>query len=586
MDIRKTKIVCTLGPATDDTGVLEKMMLAGMNVARINFSHGTHEEHKVRIDNFKKVRDKHSLPVALLLDTKGPEIRIKTFKEGFADIAEGQRFTFTTKDIEGDANAVSINYKGLPADLKQGSRLLVDDGLVAFEVEKLTANDIVCRAVNSGRIGNRKSINVPGTSLKMVYMSDTDRQDIIFGIKNDVDFVAASFVRSAADVMEVRKVLEENGGEDIKIIAKIENGEGVENSDEILKVSDGIMVARGDMGVEIPLEQLPGIQKMLIKKCYKAGKMVITATQMLDSMIRNPRPTRAETTDVANAIYDGTSALMLSGETAVGKYPVDAVETMDKIAIFTEKAINYQDEFRINSQNNQINVADAISHATCTTAHDLGATAIVTVTKTGTTARMISKFRPECPIIATTTSKKAFRQMSLSWGVCPLMAEEKYTTDDLFDHAVDKSVEAGLASNGDLVVITAGVPVGISGNTNILKVHLVGHVLVQGKHVNDLHVSGNLCVAKTEEDAIENFSDGDILVIPKTSNKLLDILKRSSGIITEEDGMTSHGAIVGMTLNIPVITGAAGATKILKSGTTVTVDSTKGLVYSGVIKVM
>ncbi len=586
MDIRKTKIVCTLGPATDDVNVLEKMMLAGMNVARLNFSHGTHEEHKIRIDKFKKIRDKHKMPVALLLDTKGPEIRVKTFKEGFVDIEEGQRFTFTTKSVEGDGNIVSINYKNLPADLKQGNRLLVDDGLVAFEVEKLTSTDIICRAINSGRIANRKSINVPGVSLKMVYMSDTDKNDIIFGINQGIDFIAASFVRSSEDVLEVRKVLEENGGGHIKIIAKIENGEGVENSDKILKVSDGIMVARGDMGVEIPLEQLPGIQKMLIKKCYKAGKMVITATQMLDSMIRNPRPTRAETTDVANAIYDGTSALMLSGETAVGKYPVEAVETMDKIAISTEKAINYQDEFKINAQSNSPNVADAISHATCTTAHDLGASAIVTVTKTGTTARMISKFRPDCPIIATTTSKTAFHQLALSWGICPLMAEEKYTTDDLFDHAVDRSVEAGLVSSGDLVVITAGVPVGISGNTNILKVHLVGHVLVQGNRVNDLNVSGNLCVANTEEEALENFVSGDILVISKTTNKLLEILKRARAIITEEDGTTSHGAIVGMTLNIPVITGAKGAVKILKSGTTVTVDSAKGLVYSGVIKVM
>jgi len=584
--MKKTKIICTLGPSTDDPEVLEKMIYCGMNIARLNFSHGTHEEHKVKIDTFKEIRNRTGLPIALILDTKGPEIRIKTFENGCIDIVEGQTFTFTSKKIIGNNEKVSINYKNLSKDVTRGNKILVDDGLIAFNVVETTETDIICTAINSGKISDRKSINIPGVSIKMEYMSETDRDDIIFGIENDVDFIAASFVRNSYDVMEIRKILEKNNGKDIKIIAKIENNEGVSNIDDIIKVSDGIMVARGDMGVEIPLEELPIIQKMLIKKCYKAGKMVITATQMLDSMIRNPRPTRAETTDVANAIYDGTSAIMLSGETAVGKYPVLAVETMSKIAEHTENAINYKGQFYTESIRFTPNVTDAISHATCTTAHDLGATAIITVTKTGNTARMISKFRPECPIVATTTSDKVYRQLSLSWGVIPIKAEEKYTTDDLFDHAVDVSTEAGLVKNGDLVVITAGVPVGISGNTNILKVHLVGHVLVQGSKVNDLTVSGKLCVAESEQDAINSFIDGDILVIEKTSNLIIDLIKHASGIITEEDGISSHGAIVGMTLNIPVIAGAKGATKILKSGTTVTLDSSRGLVYSGVVKVL
>ncbi len=584
--MRKTKIICTLGPSTDDETMLEKMMLAGMNVARLNFSHGSYEEHKKRMDSVKKIREKHGLPVPIMLDTKGPEIRIKTFKESPVTIEKGQKFTFTTEEVEGDNTIVSITYESLLKDISRGNRILVDDGLVGFKVDDITDKEIICTALNDGVLSNRKSINIPGVPVKMNYMSEVDKEDIIFGIKEDVDVIAASFVRSAYDILEIRKVLEENGGQDIKIIAKIENNEGVNNIDEIIKVSDGIMVARGDMGVEIPLEQLPGIQKMLIKKCYTVGKVVITATQMLESMIKNTRPTRAETTDVANAIYDGTSGIMLSGETAVGNHPDLVVATMSLIAESTEKNINYEKRFSARENVFSPNVADAISHATCTTAHDLSATAIITVTKTGLTARTISKFRPACPIIATTVSKKAFRQMSLSWGVVPLMCEEKYTSDELFEHAVDIATQHGYVKNGDIVVITAGMPVGISGNTNVLKVHLVGHVLVEGSSVNDLNVSGKLCVAKDEGEALAEFCDGDILVINKTSNTLLKILKHASGIITEEDGSMSHGAIVGMTLNIPVITGAKGATTLLKTGTTVTMDSARGLVYSGVVKIM
>ncbi len=580
----KTKFVCTLGPAVGDAKMIEKLIVGGMNVARINFSHGTHESHQIMINEFKKAREKTRMPVALLLDTKGPEIRIGTFNEGKVELKEGQTFTLTTESIEGDSTRVSVSYPKLSQELPNGTMILIDDGLIACRVISTTKNDVICKVINPGIISDRKSINIPGVSVKMPYVSEKDRDDLLFGIQNDFDFVAASFVRTHYDVLDVRKILEENGGKGIRIISKIENGEGVENIDEIIKASDGIMIARGDMGVEIPLEELPAIQKMLIKKCYQAGKMVITATQLLDSMIRNPRPTRAETTDVANAIYDGTSALMLSGETAIGKYPLESLETMSRITGKTEGSINYIKRFEESHMVFAPNVTNAISHATCTTAHDLGAAAIITVTKSGHTARMISKFRPQCPIIATSTSEKIVRQLNLSWGVIPMVSAEKSSTDDLFEHAVDISMKTGLIKNGDLVVITGGMPVGISGNTNILKVHLVGHVLVQGFSVNHLSVSGNLCVAQNEDEALATFNDGDILVIPSTSNKVLEILKKCSAIITEEDGMSTHGAIVGMTLNLPVITGAMGATKLLKSGTTVTVDSERGLVYSGVVK--
>lgn len=583
--MQKTKIVCTLGPSTDSPEVLKKIIKSGMSVARVNFSHGTYESHSQRIDAFKKIRTELKRPIALLLDTKGPEIRLGTFKNGKAELKQGQSFTLTTTEIEGDETKAFINYKGLPGDIMPGSPILIDDGLIEMKVEGTTEDEIICRVINGGPVSDRKSLNVPGTSISMPYISAKDQEDLMFGIKNDFDFIAASFVRNAHDVMDIRKILEDNGGSAIKIIAKIENGEGVANIDEIIKVSDGIMVARGDMGVEIPFVELPAIQKMLIEKCYKAGKMVITATQLLDSMIRNPRPTRAETTDVANAVYDGTSALMLSGETAIGKYPVESVETMAKIAIRTESAINYKKRFE-QSHITSPNVTDAISHATVTTAHDLEAAAIITVTRSGHTAKMVSKFRPESPIIAVTVNPKVQRQLNLSWGVIPLLGEEKDTSDELFEHAVEKALEHELLDNGDLVVIAGGTPAGISGNTNTLKVHLVGHVLVQGTPVNELNVSGSLCVAANEEQAIRDFNEGDILVIPFTSNKLLSVLKKAKGIISEADGITSHAAVVGMTLDIPVITGAKGATQILKSGTLVTMDSARGLIYSGVVKLL
>lgn len=471
--MRKTKIVCTLGPATKDENVLRKLMEEGMDVARLNFSHGTHEDHKKRIEMIKKLRRELDKPVAILLDTKGPEIRTRDFQGDKVTVEDGQIFTLTPRELLGDNTVASITYKNLAKDIQVGTTILIDDGLIKMEVEAINDEDIRCKVIHGGIISNHKGINVPGVHLNMPYVSEQDIEDIKFGIENDVDFVAASFVRSAKDVLEIRDLLNANGGERINIISKIENAEGINHIDDIIYVSDGIMVARGDMGVEIAGEEVPIIQKMIIRKVYNAGKQVVTATQMLDSMVKNPRPTRAETTDVANAIYDGTSAIMLSGETAAGLYPVEAVQTMVRIAERTEQDIDYCKRFFQRERTANPNVTDAVCHATCTTAIDLNASAIVTVTKSGTSARMVSKYRPDCNIIAGTTSQKAYRQLNMSWGVTPIHLEEKNEIFDLFDHAVETAEKRGLLSSGDTVVLTAGVPLGVSGNTNILKVEVV-----------------------------------------------------------------------------------------------------------------
>ena len=480
--MRRTKIVCTLGPATKDDKILRALIDNGMNVARQNFSHGTHESHKIDHDRVIRIAKEAGKPVATLLDTKGPEVRLRKFKGGAKpEILTGGTFILTTREEEGTIERASISYKGLPGDISTGTRILIDDGNVILRCNEIKDNgdgtsDIVCSVLNGGVLSDNKGVNVPGVKLSMPYISEVDESDIRFAAQENFDFVAASFVTCADDVLEVRKILEEEGRPDIRIIAKIESGDGVRNIDSILHVADGIMVARGDMGVEIPFEEIPQIQKMLIKKGYNANKQVITATQMLESMIKNPRPTRAETTDVANAIYDGTSAIMLSGETAAGKYPIDAVKTMALIAETTEKNTNYKKLFEIHSENDEYfchEVTEAISHATVTTAHDLDAAAIITVTKGGTTARRLSKFRPECPIIALTTSELTARQMNMSWGLVPGIVEEESDTDKLIEVAIKKSVNMGLLKHGDLVVVTAGVPLGVSGNTNMMRVETV-----------------------------------------------------------------------------------------------------------------
>ncbi len=577
-DMRKTKIICTLGPSTDKDDVLKQLMLEGMNVARFNFSHGTHEEQGKRLQQVQKLREELNLPIASLLDTKAPEIRLRELKNGKAMLNTGQKFVLTTEEILGDENKVSITYKDLVNDVKSGSRILIDDGLIELGVEEVTDTEIFCYVVNGGMISNKKGVNVPNVELSMPYISDKDYEDIVFGIENDFDFVAASFVRTADDILQIRRIFEEKNCHNINIIAKIENMQGVNNIDEIIRVSDGIMVARGDMGVEIPLEDVPVIQKMIIKKVIEAGKQVITATQMLDSMMKNPRPTRAESTDVANAIYDGTSAIMLSGETAAGMYPVEALKTMVKIAIRTEQDINYTARFKMRQTLSNPDITNAISHATCTTAIDLNAAAIITVTQSGKTARMISKYRPDCNIIGGSMHQKVCRQLNLSWGVTPLEIQKKDDANELFEHAVDMASKAGLVDMGDITVITAGVPLGVSGTTNILKVHVAGHILATGKGVNDKVVSANICVCRNAEELKRNFKEGDVIVAKETNNDMMEQIRKASGLIVEDGSADSHAVIAGLSLDIPVIVEVEHATSILKTGTYVTLDGREGII--------
>lgn len=587
---RKTKIVCTLGPATDNESVMRRLIEEGMDVARFNFSHGSHEEQMGRLVMLRRLREEMKRPVAALLDTKGPEIRLMEFAEGKVELKDGQMFTLTTEVVKGDVTRVSITYKDLPQDVKVGSRILIDDGLIEMEVAEIKPAagakaqkngekpmDIVCRVINGGVVSNKKGVNVPNVELSMPYISEKDYSDIVFAVENDYDFIAASFVRTADDVLAIRKILEEKGGEDINIISKIENMQGVQNIDEIIRVSDGIMVARGDMGVEIPLEDVPVIQKMIIKKVCDAGKKVITATQMLDSMMKHPRPTRAEATDVANAIYDGTSAIMLSGETAAGMYPIEALKTMVRIAVRTEQDINYVQRFKQRKTMCNPDVTNAISHATCTMAGDLNAAAIITVSKSGRTARMVSKYRPDCPIVGACLTDKVYRQLALSWGVIPLLIEEKTQAEELFDYAVDAAEEAGFIESGDVVVITAGVPLGISGTTNMIKVQVAGHILVRGRGLNQKKISANLCVCRTEED-LANFKVGDIIVASDTNNHMMEQMRQASGLIVEADSESCHAAIAGLSLDIPVLIGAKNALAVLKSSAYVDLDCESGVV--------
>lgn len=575
--IRKTKIVCTMGPNLFEKHLIAPLMKAGMNVARFNFSHGTYETHQHYYDEVCRIRDELGLPAATMLDTKGPEIRVRSFKNGRVTLQNGQLFTLTTDEVEGDEERVSITYKELPQDIAVGSSILIDDGLIGMQVERIDGADIVCRVLNGGVVSNNKGVNIPNAHLSMPFISEKDHQDILFAIKNGYDFIAASFTRCADDIMQIRHILQENNCHTINIIAKIENMEGVENIDEILRVVDGVMVARGDLGVEVPLEDVPSLQKKLIQRGIAAGKPVITATQMLDSMIKNPRPTRAEATDVANAIYDGTSAIMLSGESAVGAYPVEAVETMVRIALRAEADMDYIRRFSRDTSAST-DVTNAISHATVTSAHDLNASAIITVTKSGSTARILSRYRPACVIVGCTTEKHVWRQLALSWGTVPLMIAEESNTDDLFEHAVDAAVQNGLVHDGELVVLTAGVPLGISGTTNLMKVHVVGHLLSRGQGLHGGKVIAPLCVIRNLEKDAKDFNTGDVIVCHQTTREMFSMLRKSSAIVLEDDNPEGHGAIAGMSLDIPVIIGAKNATNILKSGAVVTVDGEKGTV--------
>jgi len=584
--MRKTKIVCTIGPTSESAEMLEKLMKAGMNVARLNFSHGTHEEHKLRIDNIKKVRQQLNKPVAIMLDTKGPEVRLGKFKTGSEELAVGQSFTLTTRDIEGDNDIVSISYKSLPDEVSKGTRILIADGLIELTVTDKNETDVFCRVVNGGTVSDRKNVNIPGATSKLPAVTDKDIDDISFGIDNDIDFIAASFIRKASDVYEIRRILEQRHADHIQIISKIENQQGVDNCEEILRVSDGLMVARGDLGVEIPTQDIPLVQKRMIAMANALGKPVITATQMMESMIRNPRPTRAEVTDIANAIFDGTDAVMLSGETAAGKYPFETVTTMAAVAERTETALDYRKKLVKSDGNNDITVTNAISYASCAAAMDLGASAIITPTQSGSTARMVSKYRPKAPIIAATPDERVARKLSLSFGVAPVTVIPTDSTDEMIQHSVDKALEAELIANGDLVVITAGIPVGVAGTTNLIKVHVVGEIIAKGMGIVNKAATGRVCIIKNGEKEIDKVNDGDILVAEATDIDMIPFMMKAAAFIVEEGGLTSHAAIVGLELGKPVVVGVEKAADILTDGQVVTVDGSRGLIYRGRARVL
>ena len=578
--MRKTKIICTLGPSTDKEGVLRDLIANGMNVARFNFSHGSHEEHLGRLEKLKALREELGKPVAALLDTKGPEIRLKDFKNGVENLVAGQTFTLTTRDVEGTNEICSITYKDLPMDVEPNGTIMLDDGLIKLQIQTVNDTDIVCTVLNSGKIKNKKGVNVPGVHLSMPYMSQRDKDDIIFGIQQGYDFIAASFVRTAQDVYDIRNLLNQYDS-NIRIIAKIENREGVNNIDSILAAADAVMVARGDLGVEIDFTELPGIQKTIIDRSFSFGKPIVTATQMLDSMIVNPRPTRAEISDVANAIYDGTSAIMLSGETAAGAYPVEALKTMSAIAERTEQEGFHLRSRTMDSNPGKISVSDATAHAACLTARDVNAAAIVTVSESGTTARLLSKYRPQQPIIACVMREQVQRQLSLSWGITPLMMSLAHSTDELIEMSTALAKENGYLHNGELAVVTAGVPVGVSGTTNMIKIHMVGNCLATGVGVgpenNDV-ASGKACVCRTMDEVRAKFKPGMVLVVPSTSNEMLSFVRDAAALVVEEPGLNSHAAIAGKALLKPTVVGAAGATSHIRDGLMVAVDCAHGSV--------
>lgn len=584
--MRGTKIVCTIGPASESEEMLVQLVTAGMNVARLNFSHGNHEEHKIRIDTIKRVRQKLQRPIAIMLDTKGPEVRLGTFKNGTAEINAGDRFVLTIEDVLGDNTRCTVTYKELPKEVSEGTRILIADGLIELRVVDKTETEVICQVINGGTLADRKNVNIPGATSKLPAITQKDISDLVFGIENDIDMVAASFIRKPTDVLEIRKILEENGGSFISIISKIENQEGVDNVDEILKVSDGLMVARGDLGVELPAEEIPLTQKMLIRKCNKAGKPVITATQMLDSMIRNPRPTRAEVTDIANSILDGTDAIMLSGETAAGKYPIDAVKTMAIIAERTERDLDYRLIEKRQEYKDGITVANAISHASCTTAYELGAAAIITPTQSGSTARMVSKFRPKAPIIAATFDERVRRKLCLSFGVHSVLIQGVDSTDDLIEQSVNQAIANEYVSSGDLVVITAGVPAGVAGTTNLIKVHIIGNIAARGIGVGQHSITGKVAIIRDLEKDSEKVEAGDILVVVSTDKEVVPLMKKASAFIIEEGGITSHAAIVGLALGKPVIVGVKNAMELFKDGQTVTMDTVRGVIYKGTARVL
>ncbi|MFD1422652.1 pyruvate kinase [Laceyella tengchongensis] len=583
--LRKTKIVCTIGPASEDVATLKKLIANGMNVARLNFSHGSYEEHGKRIENIRQAAAELGQTVAILLDTKGPEIRTGELKDPSVELIAGEQIILTTEQIEGDAKRISISYAGLAADVHPGSIILIDDGLIGLRVESVEGTEITCTILNGGTLKSRKGVNVPGVKINLPGITEKDAADIRFGIEQKVDFIAASFVRKPQDVLEIREILEEHGA-DIQIISKIENQEGIDNLDGILEVSDGLMVARGDLGVEIPVEEVPVVQKEAIRKCNQLGKPVITATQMLDSMQRNPRPTRAEASDVANAILDGTDAIMLSGETAAGKYPVEAVSTMARIAVRTEATLRYEENFKQKMREIDYTITESLSQAVVHTAQMLNCAAVLTPTESGFTARMVSKYRPQAPIVAITRNPDVARKLALVWGVYPLLGTRANTTDEMFHSTIATALEHGFVNQGDLVVITAGVPVGKSGTTNLMKVHVIGGFLARGQGIGKQVVTGPVVTGRTAAEINENMVDGGIIVVKASDKEMIESFKRAAAVITEEGGLTSHAAVVGVSLGVPVVVGVENACKLLANEKEITVNVDRGHIYAGKANVL
>ncbi|WP_337529020.1 pyruvate kinase [Anaerotignum faecicola] len=584
--MRKTKIVCTLGPATNDVEIMKQLIQNGMDAARINFSHGTYETHAETIAKLKQAREELNAPIPLILDTKGPEIRVKTFKEDKVRLEEDATFTLTTREVEGDGNIVSVTYADLPKDVHRGSRILIDDGLIELKVEDITETDVVCKVVNGGVVKSRKGVNLPGVEVNLPSLMEKDIEDLKFGVENGFDIVAASFIRSAEDVLKIRRVLEENGGGQMHIISKIENQQGVENIDKILEASDGIMVARGDLGVEIPPEEVPLVQKILIAKANRIGKPVITATQMLESMVHSPRPTRAEANDVANAIFDGSDAIMLSGETAAGAYPLEAVATMARIALKAESAVDYAAKLANTTEPARVNITNAISMAACATAAELKTAAITTVTKSGFTARMISRYRPACPLIASTSDETVWRQMNLIWGCKPMLYTGELPRGGVFDTALEIAVKSGLLKNGDTVVSALGMPLGFSGATNTLRVDIVGDVLCKGKGVGTKRATGTARVITARDGVERTFHQGDILVTTATDSSFMPYIRKAAAIVVGplDQNANSHAEVAGMALDIPVIVCNAKVVDFIPAHSLITVDAEKGFVYKGIPK--
>jgi len=582
--MRRTKIVCTIGPSIESEEQIERIIDAGMDVARLNLSHGSSEDHYRRLNLIRRAAEGKRKTIGFMVDSRGPEVRTGDLEEESVYLEEGRDFILTTEPVAGNSRKASVTYPDLHLDLKPGARVLIDDGLIVLEVRDISGRDIRCRVVHGGELKSYKGLNTPGTRINLPALGDKDREDIKMAIENEIDFLAASFTRSADDVLEIRKLIEKQGGK-IMILAKIESEEGVENFDSILEVADGVMVARGDLGVEIPPEKVPLLQKEFIRKCNRLGKPVITATQMLDSMIRNPQPTRAEASDVANAIIDGTDAVMLSGETAVGRFPVEAVETMDRIARHTEQGLDYKKILDELSMTVKKTVTDAISYSTCTIAQELNADAIITSTQSGHTARMVAKYRPWAPIVAVSSRRRVASQLTLTRGVCSIICPPVTSTDDMFNNAIRTSLEEGLIKSGDMVVITAGVPVGVSGTTNLLRVETVGEIIVRGTGVGKKAVSGAAFVATDEKD-LKNIAEGQILIARMTDSNYLPAIEKSAALVTEEGGLTSHGAIVAINYGKPAVVGVERATELIKPGDVITVDAIRGLIYRGEANVL